>query len=92
LPIAGDWNNDGIDTIGVFRSGTFYLRNANSAGWADLAFNFGNATSDLPIAGIRSVASATTQPVCLQSLETISLAERRFHFVHVKKSTLALRS
>ena len=35
VPVAGDWDGDGIDTIGVFRNGTFYLRNSNSSGGID---------------------------------------------------------
>jgi len=58
LPIAGDWNDDGKDTIGLYDpvSGTFYLKNSNSAGPADLTFHFGPAFGSssanwLPIAG-----------------------------------------
>ncbi|MBI1765134.1 MAG: SBBP repeat-containing protein [Acidobacteria bacterium] len=57
LPLAGDWNGDGIDTIGTFRnpvgtatSATFLLRNSNSAGTADITVSFG-ALGDLPITG-----------------------------------------
>ena len=49
-PIAGDWNGDGVDTIGVYRNGSFYLRNSNTIGYADLAFAFGSR-GDQPIAG-----------------------------------------
>jgi RHS repeat-associated protein len=51
-PITGDWNSDGIDSIGLFNisDGHFYLRNANTAGNADLVFAFGD-TTDLPLAG-----------------------------------------
>lgn len=51
-PLAGDWNGDGVDTIGVYRpaASAFYLRNLNSAGSADVAFVFG-AVGDLPLAG-----------------------------------------
>jgi hypothetical protein len=49
-PLAGDWNSDGIDTIGVFRAGTFYLRNANTPGNAELIVAFGVST-DLPVVG-----------------------------------------
>ena len=51
-PIAGDWDNDGIDTIGVFRptQGKFYLRNTNSQGNADITATFGT-NGDIPIAG-----------------------------------------
>ena len=52
LPLAGDWDGDGIDTIGVFRPSinTFFLRNSNSGGAADISFAFGIA-EDLPLAG-----------------------------------------
>jgi Calx-beta domain len=50
VPLSGDWNGDGIDTIGVFRNGTFYLRNSNTPGPADIQFNFGNP-SDQVVAG-----------------------------------------
>ena len=49
-PVTGDWNGDGIDTIGVFRNGIFYLRNSNTNGFADLSFGYGVPT-DLPIVG-----------------------------------------
>jgi len=49
-PVMGDWNNDGMDTIGVYRNGTFYLRNSNSIGFADLVFALGNP-GDMPISG-----------------------------------------
>lgn len=48
--IAGDWNNDGTDTVGFYRSGDFYLRNSNSSGASDLNFSFANP-GDLPLAG-----------------------------------------
>ncbi|MCA9893868.1 MAG: S8 family serine peptidase [Anaerolineae bacterium] len=50
LAIAGDWNGDGIDTIGIYRNGVFYLKNSNSTGYADIRFSFGT-TSDIPVAG-----------------------------------------
>ncbi|HEV7395484.1 MAG TPA: hypothetical protein VGN86_03145, partial [Pyrinomonadaceae bacterium] len=49
-PVAGDWNGDGIDTIGIYRNGTFFLSNSNATGFADTAFFLGN-TGDFPIAG-----------------------------------------
>ncbi len=52
LPVAGDWNGDGIDTIGVYISelGVFLLRDSNTPGAADHAFVMGNP-GDEPIAG-----------------------------------------
>ncbi|MFG1675451.1 hypothetical protein [Micromonospora sp. NPDC049282] len=53
VPISGDWNGDGVDTVGVFRpsTSTFYLRDTNS-GDATRIFKFGHGPSgDIPIAG-----------------------------------------
>jgi hypothetical protein len=56
LPVSGDWNGDGVDTIGVFRPdtvGTFLLTNSivnNSSPLADEVFSFGVA-GDLPVGG-----------------------------------------
>jgi len=60
LPIAGDWNNhdtwtgNGTDTIGLYdpATSTFYLRNSNTPGAADLTFGYGPAGLGwLPLAG-----------------------------------------
>ena len=52
LPFAGDFDGDGIDTIGLFRpsNGVFYLKNTHTEGPADVEFAFG-ASGDLPISG-----------------------------------------
>lgn len=52
LPVTGDWNGDGVDTIGVFDStlGVFYLRDSNTAGAPDRSFVLGNP-GDTPLAG-----------------------------------------
>ena len=50
LPVMGDWNGNGVDTIGIYRDGVFYLRNSNTTGFADLACAFGQS-GDLPMAG-----------------------------------------
>ena len=49
-PVAGDWDGNGTDTIGVYRNGVFYLRNSNTVGFADLQFAFGTP-GDQPLAG-----------------------------------------
>ncbi len=43
-PIAGDWDGDGITTIGVHRgrTSTVFLRNSNDRGNADISFIFGD--------------------------------------------------
>lgn len=38
--MTGDWDADDDQTIGVVRGSTWFLRNANSAGNADLAFPY----------------------------------------------------
>jgi hypothetical protein len=50
LPVVGDWNGDGVDTVGVFRQGTWHIRNSNTGGVAEASFFFGNP-GDSPIAG-----------------------------------------
>ena len=52
LPVCGDWDGDGIETIGIYRpsQSTFYLRNSNTFGFADITFPFG-AEGDIPLAG-----------------------------------------
>jgi hypothetical protein len=54
IPLTGDWNGDGIDTVGLYNpaSGTFFLRNANTPGAADLTFAYGPAGAGwTPLAG-----------------------------------------
>jgi hypothetical protein len=52
LPVVGDWNGDGVDTIGIYRSstGVMFLSNSNTA--PSVAYNpvFGNP-GDTPFAG-----------------------------------------
>ena len=54
LPLTGDWNGDGVDTIGVFNpnTGVMGLNNTNTSGngIGDLVFNFGQS-GDVPVAG-----------------------------------------
>jgi hypothetical protein len=52
FPFMGDWDCNGTDTPGLFRtSDAFaYLRNSNTQGIANVRFFFGNP-SDIPIAG-----------------------------------------
>ena len=49
-PVTGDWNGNGVDTIGIYRNGSFYLRNSNTLGFADMVFAFGTP-GDQPVAG-----------------------------------------
>jgi len=53
-PVVGDWNGDGVDSIGIYntKTGVFSLRNSNSAGAADGSFRWTSANKAwLPIVG-----------------------------------------
>jgi PKD repeat protein len=55
MQLAGDWNGDGTDTVGIYRTdpyrGAFYLASSNIAGGGNVnAFNYGMA-GDVPVAG-----------------------------------------
>lgn len=52
VPITGDWNGDGIDTIGIYdtNTGVFQLRDSNSTGPATYVFTLGNP-GDSPLSG-----------------------------------------
>ncbi len=53
--VAGDWNGDGIDTIGLFdlANAAWFLRDTNSSGPATYTFNYGAAGYPfyLPVTG-----------------------------------------
>lgn len=53
VPVVGDWNGDGHDTIGIYRPSTnlWHLRNSNTSGSADVpTFSFGNS-DDIQLVG-----------------------------------------
>ncbi len=52
IALAGDWNGDGIYTIGVFRNGVWLLDMVGNGHWSkeDLAFEFGQP-GDIAIVG-----------------------------------------
>lgn len=52
LPMLCDWNGNGTDTVGLYRSssGFLYLRNQNTFGIADTSIFFG-IPEDLPVCG-----------------------------------------
>ncbi len=51
-PVTGDWNGDGIDTVGSYVSaiGAFYLRDSNTPGIPNHTFTFGSP-GDRPLSG-----------------------------------------
>jgi hypothetical protein len=50
IPVIGDWDGDGVHTVGVVRGNRWLLKNSNRAGGADLDFTFGQA-GDIPVVG-----------------------------------------
>lgn len=52
LPLLGDWDGDGLDTVGAFRpsNGFFYVRSSNDCCDANTSFFFGQG-GDLPLVG-----------------------------------------
>ena len=57
LAVVGDWDGDGIVTIGVFRpntpagTNTFFLRNTNNLGVGDITIESIGQNGDIPIVG-----------------------------------------
>jgi hypothetical protein len=53
VPVAGDWDGDGDDTVGVVREpNRWLLRNSNSGGVANLSFSYGSGSFlELPVVG-----------------------------------------
>jgi beta-glucanase (GH16 family) len=41
--LVGDWDGDGVDTLGLRRGKTYYLRNSHSGGNADVTYAYGAA-------------------------------------------------
>jgi hypothetical protein len=43
VPLSGDYNGDGVDTVGLYRpvTGQFVLKNTNGPGAADLVLGYG---------------------------------------------------
>ena len=52
VPLFGDWDCDGTDTVGMYRAsnGFVYLRNSNDFGVADIEYFYG-IPGDIPLAG-----------------------------------------
>ena len=50
VPVSCDWDGDGVDTVGVYRSGTFFIGTKPGSRVADLVFGFGQA-GDQPVCG-----------------------------------------
>lgn len=73
VPVAGDWDADLTDTIGVYRAGKFYLRNSNTTGIASIPPFFFGVAGDQPIAGDWNGDGMTTIGVYRSATGTFSL-------------------
>jgi subtilisin family serine protease len=54
IPVAGDWNGDGIDELGVFRQGTWFLDHDGSYSWSADDLNwikYFGISGDIPVTG-----------------------------------------
>ena len=49
-PVTDDWNDDGIETIGVYWDGLLCLRNTSTIGFVEVIFGLRNP-GDMPIVG-----------------------------------------
>ena len=66
-PVVGDWNGDGIDSVGVVRGQTWLLRNSNTSGNAQITFTYGSARYfELPVVGDWD-GNGTTTPAVLRN-------------------------
>ncbi|NNF87979.1 MAG: DUF4038 domain-containing protein [Acidimicrobiia bacterium] len=52
---VGDWDGDGIETVGVVDDGEVRLRNSNSSGAPDVTYSWGEP-GWVPVAGVRTEA------------------------------------
>ena len=58
-PVTGDWDGNGTVTLGVVRGNTWYLRNANRGGTADISFDLGDPRiSPSPVTGTATAGDA----------------------------------
>ena len=48
FPIAGDWDGDELESVGVVRGNRWFLKNENTGGPGDVSFFYGTAT-DIPL-------------------------------------------
>jgi len=74
VPFAGDFDGDGIDTFGLYRtsSGLVYERNIHAAGIADVSFIYGNP-NDLFVTGDWNADGKSAPGVYRPSTQTLYL-------------------
>ncbi|MBT8199500.1 MAG: hypothetical protein KJO36_03180, partial [Acidimicrobiia bacterium] len=77
LPLIGDWDCDGFDTVAMFRpsNGFIYLRNSNTFGVADHEFFYGIG-GDIPLAGDWNADGCDTFAIYRQSEGKVYVSNR----------------
>ena len=75
VPVAGDWDGNGTETVGVFRpsEGKFYLSNSSTSQAADIVTSFG-VNGDIPVVGDWDFEGTTTIGVFRPSTGTFYLS------------------
>lgn len=85
VPLACDWNGDGIDTLGVFRAGMVFTTDASGSGRAESTFGFGQR-GDQPICGdwdgngTETIGVYRAGMVYLRNSNSTGVADGRFPF------------
>ena len=85
IPLACDWNGDGVSTLGVFRRGTFYVTDVPGGGIAQTVFSFGQR-GDQPVCGdwdgngTETVGVYRAGVVFLRNTNATGIAEGQFAF------------
>jgi hypothetical protein len=77
---CADWDGDGVDTIGVYRNGTFYLHNSNDSGPVQMTFSLGvpgdvGISGDWNDDGIDTIGVYRNGQFMLRNSNTIGFAE-----------------
>lgn len=85
VPLACDWNGDGVSTLGVFRQGVFFVTDVPGGGTAEQVFAFGQA-GDQPVCGdwdgngTETVGVFRNGIVFLRNSNTTGIADGQFGF------------
>lgn len=85
VPLACDWNGDGVSTLGVFRAGTFFVTDQPDSGIAQTVFGFGQA-GDQPVCGdwdgngTETVGVYRGGSVFLRNSNSTGIADGRYAF------------
>jgi SpoIID/LytB domain protein len=85
VPLSCDWNGDGINSLGVFRKGTFFVTDDPAASTGVRAFSYGDS-GDQPICGdwdgngTDTVGVYRNGVVFLRNSNTSGMADGRYAF------------